>query len=160
MFALGIPFWLCIVGGAALSHTMKGWRWQVADILPDTAIVLGGAAIGTGIYSVLRRLTHLEFHRQVAATLLLVMAIAMPAEALLRGIRLANPLADPKPAMQQISASPGPNGATIRKVMIIPAEPKTAGELFEIKGMVPRRPVLDHHILALGSGLPRAAARP
>jgi hypothetical protein len=136
MFVLGIPFWLCIIGGAAVSHSTKGWRWQLGDLPVDTAIVVGGAAIGTGIYSVIRRLTHLDFHRQVIATLLFILVIAMPTEALLRGVRLINPLANPRPPMQQVTAIPGPNGGVAWKVVKLAGEPSTAGELFELKGIV------------------------
>jgi hypothetical protein len=136
MFLLGIPFWLCIVGSAAISASLKGWGWEPHHFPVDVAIVLGGAAIGTGLYASIRRLTHLEFHRQLAAALLLILAISVPTEALLRGVKLVNPLAQPKPAFETLQPIPGPPGKVRYKVIRTPAEPSTAAELFEIKSVV------------------------
>jgi two-component system, LytTR family, sensor kinase len=136
MFAIGIPFWMCIVGGAALSHSMRGWRWELEDLPIDVALVLVGATIGSGIYAALRRLSHFEFHRQVSAALLLILVIAMPTEALVRGVKLLNPLADPRPAMKQFTRMPAPNGQVTWKVVHLPAEARTLREAIEIKGLI------------------------
>ncbi|HEX8442672.1 MAG TPA: histidine kinase [Allosphingosinicella sp.] len=133
MFALGIPFWLCIVGGSALSHTLKGWQWDVSHLPTDLAIIFGGAGIGAGIYAFLRRNTALEFNRQIAAALLLILVIAIPTESMLRGLKLINPIAKPKPAYENVMLFPGPNGKVRRQVVRFPAEPATAAQMFRPK---------------------------
>ncbi len=136
MFGLGLPFWLCIVAGSALSASLKGWRWELQYLPVDLAIILGGAAIGSGIYALLRRSTALPFHRQVAVALLLIVAIAVPTEAALRAIRLLNPLAQPRPAAQSVQVGQGPNGTRVYKVVKLPAEPATAAEMFRPSELV------------------------
>jgi signal transduction histidine kinase len=136
MFALGLPFWLCIVAGSALSASLKGWQWELRYLPTDIAIIVGGAAIGAGIYAVLRRSTTLPFHRQIAAALLLILVIAIPAEAALRGIKLVNPLTQPRPASQSVQTIQGPDGNRIYKVVKTPAEPSTAAEMFQAKDLV------------------------
>ena len=130
MFALGIPFWLCILMGSVLSSMLKGYQWEVHHLPVDVAIVVGGAAIGTGIYAFLRRNRALEFDRQIAAALLLIAVIAVPTEALFRTVKLNNPWAQPRPAYERIERVPGPDGSTRMRVMEIPAEPLTAAEMF------------------------------
>lgn len=100
MFAIGIPFWICIVLGATLSAALKGYEWKPSYIVGDFAIVFGGAAIGTGIYAALRRFTDWEFHRQISAALLLILLIAIPTEVMLRGVKYINPLAEPHTAAE------------------------------------------------------------
>ena len=136
MFALGIPFWSFIVASAALTAVLKGWQWELQHLPVDLSIVIGGAAIGTGIYAFVRRLTHLDFHRQAAAALLLIAAIAVPTEALFRAIKLYNPIAEPRPAFEAVQPVPGPKGTVRHKVIKIPAEPRTAAEMFAIKDVV------------------------
>jgi hypothetical protein len=136
MFALGVPFWLFIVGGSAIASALKGWHWEPRHLPVDFAIVFGGAAIGTGVYMATRRLLHLEFHRQAAAAFLLVAAIAVPTEALMRGVKLYNPWADPRPAFETVQKVPGPNGTVRHKIMKIPAEPRTAREMFVINDVL------------------------
>jgi hypothetical protein len=136
MFALGIPFWLFIVGGAAISSALKGWHWEVQHLPVDLAIIFGGAAIGTGIYAFIRRLADLEFHRQVSAALLLIFVISVPTEALFRTVKLNNPLAEPRPAFESVQPVPGPNGTVRHKIIKIPAEPRTAAEMFQIRDVL------------------------
>jgi two-component system, LytTR family, sensor kinase len=130
MFALGIPFWLFIVGGSAIASALKGWHWEMRHLPVDLAIVIGGAAIGTGIYMVTRRLTRLEFHRQVAAAFLVIAAVSVPTEALLRAVKLYNPWAEPRRAFETVEPVPGPGGTTRYKIVKVPAEPRTAAEMF------------------------------
>jgi hypothetical protein len=136
MFAIGIPFWLTIVGGSALSHTLRGWQWELQYLPTDVALIIGGAGIGAGVYAFLRRNTGLSFNRQIAAAFLLIMVIAIPTESMLRGVKLFNPLAQPRPAFESIQKVPGPNGEVRHKIIRIPAEPRTAAEMFQVKDLV------------------------
>lgn len=136
MFALGIPFWLFIVVGSAVSSALKGWHWEVQHLPVDVSIVLVCSAIGAGIYAFMRRFTHLEFHRQVSAAFLLIAVLAIPTEALMRGVKLYNPLAEPRPAFEAVQPVPGPNGTVRQKIIKIPAEPRTAAEMFMIRDVV------------------------
>lgn len=136
MFALGLPFWLFIVAGAAVSSALKGWQWAPRDLPVDLAIVFGGAAIGSGIYMFIRRLTHLEFHRQVAAAFLLIVVIAVPMEAMLRAVKLYNPWAEPRPAFEAVEPVPGPNGTVRQRIIRIPAEPRTAAGTFKVNDVL------------------------
>ncbi len=136
MLAIGIPFWLLIVGGSALSHTLKGWQWSVSQLPTDLTVIFGGAAIGSGIYVFLRRNTRLEFNRQIAAALLLITVIAVPTETLLRGAKLINPISRPNPAPKTTLIFPGPNGTTIRQIVKLPPEPSTAAEMFRPNDVV------------------------
>ena len=136
MFAIGIPFWLTIVGGSALSHTLRGWQWELQYLPTDVALIIGGAGIGAGVYAFLRRNTGLSFNRQIAAAFLLIMVIAIPTESMLRGVKLINPLAQPRPAFESIQKVPGPNGEVRHKIIRIPAEPRTAAEMFQVKDLV------------------------
>lgn len=130
MFFLGIPFWLCIVAGSMLSSALKGWSWEVQHLPVDVAIIVGGAAIGTGIYAFLRRNAGLDFNRQITAALLLIMIIAVPVESLLRGVKLLNPLSQPRPAYEKVEELPSPNGIKRVRVVVMPAEEVTAAKLF------------------------------
>ena len=136
MFALGIPFWLCILMGSVLSSMLKGWQWEAHHLPVDIAIIVGGAAIGTGIYTFLRRNRALDFDRQIAAALLLIAVIAIPTEALFRTVKLNNPWAQPRPAFESVERVPGPKGSTRLKVVKIPAEPRTAAEMFAPKDVI------------------------
>jgi LytS/YehU family sensor histidine kinase len=73
---------------------------------------------------------HLGFNRQIAAALLLITVIAVPTEVLLRGAKLISPLQQSRPAYQNVLMSPGPNGTVRRVVVKMPAEPRTAADLF------------------------------
>ena len=136
MFALGIPFWLLIVVGSAVSAALKGWHWEPQYLPVDLSIIIGGAAIGTGIYAFVRQLTHLDFQRQASAAFLLIAVIALPTEALFRAVKLYNPLAEPRPAFEAVQPVPGPNGTVRHKVIKIPAEPRTAAEMFVINDVL------------------------
>ena len=94
MFALGIPFWVVIVAATTLSHALKGYEWKTRYLTSDITIVLMGAAMGAGIYAALRSITHWEFHRQISAALLLILILAVPTEAVLRVVKMLNPLSD------------------------------------------------------------------
>ena len=131
MFVIGIPFWLCIVASSALSAALKGWQWEVQHAPVDLAIIIGGAAIGTGIYAFLRRLTPLAFDRQIAAVFALIVVIAIPTESLMRGVKLVNPLSQPRPAYEKIEEIPSPHGIKRVKVIRVPAETLTAATLFK-----------------------------
>lgn len=130
MFALGIPFWLFIVAGSALSGALKGWNWEVQHLPVDLSIIFGGAAVGTGLYAFLRRNTAVEFNRQIVAAFLLILVISIPIESAFRGIKLINPLAQPRPAYERMEMVPGPNGVKRMRVIMMPAETITADKLF------------------------------
>ena len=92
MFALGIPFWLIIVGASTVNYLLKGMEYDMAWAPVDGFLVLLGATVGAGIYVFLRSITHWDFARQLAVGLLVIVLIAVPVEATLRTFKLLFPL--------------------------------------------------------------------
>ena len=92
MFALGIPFWLVIVSASALNYVLKGYAYDLAWAPVDLFMIVLGATVGAWVYAFLRSITHWEFSRQIAAALLLIVLIAVPVEAVLRGFKFVFPL--------------------------------------------------------------------
>jgi two-component system, LytTR family, sensor kinase len=95
MFALGIPFWLVIISASMLSHMLRGHEYKIQYLPVDAFIIVLGAAVGAGVYSFLRSITHWEFSRQIMAALLLIVLIVLPVEAALRLAKFVNPFGEP-----------------------------------------------------------------